>query len=228
MVAEDFKPSKSGENRLFSSPSHSPSIRLFCLATAGNTPPPTVLAFLFISTVSGGDGRSWCFINSPLLFALRPDRWQRIKENTAAAAEDYCFISCYFFFSQSTSDCLKMSKHRRGRKHPPRRLGGLLKNPFFFTPFPFIYIEKKASNRILFKAAASEFLAAFLLFLFEFWLERLIWQFPPWVNRPLGSLKGDWSRCQKYRWIMDQCSMLTSIFVNLNGFFSFPSYAYLI
>lgn len=64
-------------------------------------PPHRVLAFLFISAVSGGDGSSWCFINAPLLFTLRliSDRVcknrQSIKENKAAA-ENYCFISCYF------------------------------------------------------------------------------------------------------------------------------------
>lgn len=64
-------------------------------------PPYRVLAFLFISAVSGGDGSSWCFINAPLLFTLRliSDRVcknrQSMKENKAAA-EDYCFISCYF------------------------------------------------------------------------------------------------------------------------------------
>lgn len=51
----------------------SSSILFFCLSTAGNdsvSPPPLRYFLLPSSLLSGGDGRSWCFINSFLLFTL--------------------------------------------------------------------------------------------------------------------------------------------------------------
>ena len=56
---------------------HSSSILFFCLSTAGNDSfsPPCSFFFPLCSLVSlllGGDGRSWCFINSFLVFALCP------------------------------------------------------------------------------------------------------------------------------------------------------------
>lgn len=155
VMADDFKQKLQKSTHYFLLLSPSPSALLFCLATAGNNcpppprPPQLVLAFLFSSAALGCNGRSWCFINAFLLFTLGriSDRVcknrQRIKENTAAAAaEAFCFVSCYFCKIYRLSE---MSKHWRSRKQPPQRLGahgGLLK-PFFFHPF-----LKKKKKRI--------------------------------------------------------------------------------
>ena len=162
-------------------------------------PPPHTCFPLYFSSL-GRRSRSWCFINSFLLFTLVrfSDRvcknWQRIKENTAAVAEDFCFVSCYFCKVHRLSE---MSKQWRSRKQPLQRLAGhgCFLKPFFFHPF----LTKKKHEIILFsKLDPQNFWQHVYYFCLNFdWKDKLL--AVSTLNKPYGwTVKGDCSRFQKY------------------------------
>lgn len=159
-----------------------PSALLFCLTTAGNNcPPPNRLCFpLYFS----GLGRRWqelVFHKLISAFHIRPDLWQNLQKigsvlkkiQPLPSPPARIFVLSAVIFAKYI-DCLKCQNTGEAENSHRNVSAPTAASSNLSFSTPLLKKKKKASNRIVFKAGASEFLAAFLLFLFEFWLERLI------------------------------------------------------